>query len=494
MRVIRSSPRLEARRGTALTTKGTKNMIQSTKLPLFIIVLALSNLALLAPVKAVNPTNTFITEGKEAGNMTTTGLFDSALGCYALHSVTTGYGDTAIGAYALFNNTTGYSNTGTGDSALYSNTTGVNNTATAALALESNTTGCNNTASGARALRFNTTGSANAADGAFALNSNLTGSYNTASGSAALYSNTAGSNNTATGYNALSSNTTGANNLANGFQALYSNTTGFYNLATGANALYANTTGSYNMANGGSALFHNTIGNYNVAEGLNALFHNTTGGYNIAIGTNAGSNLTTGSANIDIGNVGVTDEAKTIRIGTQGIQNDTYIAGINRVALAGGVGVMIDINGHLGTAVSSARFKEDIKPMDKTSETILSLKPVTFHYKKDLDPKAIAQFGLVAEEVEKVNPDLVARDEEGKAYTVRYEAVNAMLLNEFLKEHRKVEKQQATIAEIRATMAKQEATVAQQQKEIEALTAGLQKVSEQVALQNSSATTFAAAK
>lgn len=148
--------------------------------------------------------------------------------------------------------------------------------------------------------------------------------------------------------------------------------------------------------------------------------------------------------------------------------------------MPGGVGVIVDANGHLGTVVSSERFKEEIKPMDQASQAILALKPVTFHYKHELDPKGIAQFGLVAEEVEKVNPALVARDEKGKAYTVRYEAVNAMLLNEFLKEHRKVQEQEATISEMKSAIAKQEATNAQQQKQIETLTAGFEKVSEQL--------------
>ena len=171
-------------------------------------------------------------------------------------------------------------------------------------------------------------------------------------------------------------------------------------------------------------------------------FNNTTGSNNIALGFNAGFNLTTGSNNIDIGNTGVAaGESNTIRIGTEGTQKATFIAGISGVTVAGGVGVIIDTNGHLGTVVSSARFKDEIKPMDKASEAILALQPVTFRYKKELDPDGIPQFGLVAEQVEKVNPDLVARDEQGKPYTVRYEAVNAMLLNEFLKEHRKVEEQ-----------------------------------------------------
>ena len=190
------------------------------------------------------------------------------------------------------------------------------------------------------------------------------------------------------------------------------------------------------------------------------------------MGSSAGINLTNGSNNIDIGNAGVAGESSTIRVGTKGTHTNTFIAGINGVTVAGGVGVIIDANGHLGTKTSSARFKEAIKPMDKASEAILALQPVTFRYKHELDPEGVPQFGLVAEQVEKVNPDLVARDEQGKVYTVRYEAVNAMLLNEFLKEHRKVEQL--------------EATAAHQQKEIEALTAGLQKVSAQVELKQPS--------
>jgi hypothetical protein len=177
-------------------------------------------------------------------------------------------------------------------------------------------------------------------------------------------------------------------------------------------------------------------------------------------------NLTTGDDNIDIGNEGVIADAGTIRIGD--VQTATFIAGISGATVAGGVSVIVDAGGHLGTVVSSQRFKADIKPMDKASEAILALKPVTFRYKHELDPDGIPQYGLVAEEVEKVNPALVARDAKGEVYTVRYEAVNAMLLNEFLKQHRKVEQQDATIAK--------------QQKQIEALTTGLQKVSDQLEL------------
>jgi hypothetical protein len=289
---------------------------------------------------------------------------------------------------------------------------------------------------------------------------------NTAEGDNALFSLTTGTANTAVGFQALVSNTTGFDNTAIGYTALDRNTTGIQNTANGASALFSNTTGSANTANGSGALELNTTGIQNTANGAFALQNNTTGNSNIALGNSAGSNLTTGSNNIDIGNVGVAGESKKIRIGTSGTHTNTFIAGISGVTVAGGVGVIVDTNGHLGTVVSSERFKDEIKPMDKASEAILALKPVTFRYKPEIDPEGVPQFGLVAEDVEKVNPHLVARDAEGKVYTVRYEAVNAMLLNEFLKEHRKVEDL--------------EANAARQQKQIEALTAGLQKVSAQL--------------
>jgi Chaperone of endosialidase len=332
-------------------------------------------------------------------------------------------------------------------------------------ALGANTTGAENTAFGDAALNLNTTGSANTAVGFDALLTNKTGSANTATGFGALFKNTA-TNNTATGSVALEFNTTGTANTANGAGALRANTTGSNNTAVGEAALLSNTTASDNTANGLSALKANTTGINNTATGFEALESNTTGGGNVALGYQAGLNLTTGSNNIDIGAgvLGVAAEANTIRIGTTQIK--TFIAGIHGATASGGAAVFINASGELGTLTSSARFKEAIKPMDKASEAILALKPVTFRYKKELDPDGIPQFGLVAEQVEKVNPDLVARDEQGKVYTVRYEAVNAMLLNEFLKEHRKVEEQGATIAK--------------QQKQIEALTAGLQKVSDQL--------------
>jgi trimeric autotransporter adhesin len=198
------------------------------------------------------------------------------------------------------------------------------------------------------------------------------------------------------------------------------------------------------------------------------------------LGGLAGFNLTTGDYNIDIGYnvVGVAGESNTIRIGNMTI-TDTYIRGIRGVTIASGAPVLVAANDQLGTMTSSKRFKDAIKPMDNASEALFGLKPATFHYKKEIDPKGTAQFGLVAEDVEKVNPDLVVRDKEGKPYSVRYDQVNAMLLNEFLKEHKKVEQQETTIAQLKKEL---EATTERQQKQIEALTAGLQKVSAQLEL------------
>jgi hypothetical protein len=475
----------------------------------------------------------------------TSGGWNTAEGSHALYNNRAGYANTADGSYALQNNASSSYNTAVGTWALqwidfdnpgYNTAVGIfalqgsdyyypnygsYNTAIGASALPINHDGNFNTAIGYLALQYNYDGSYNTATGVSALNGGSgiyntadgyqagfaagggyntaigvnalyynTSSYNTATGATALYFNISGVDNTANGFEALYSNTTGDDNTASGNAALLSNTTGNNNAATGNAALYLNTTGSNNTAYGLQALYSNTIGINNTADGLNALFSNTTGSSNIALGTSAGFNLTTGKNNIDIGNAGLAGESAKIRIGTNGTQKATFIAGISGVAVPGGVGVIVGTDGKLGTVVSSERFKDAIKPMDKASEAILSLQPVTFRYKHDLDPDGMAQFGLVAEQVEKVNPDLVARDEHGKPYTVRYDAVNAMLLNEFLKEHRKVEEQQAMVTQLRAMVAKQEISNAQQQTKMEGLTAALkeqaaqiQKVSDQLRTQ-----------
>jgi hypothetical protein len=349
-----------------------------------------------------------------------------------------------------------------------------NNTAEGTDALFSLTTGPDNTALGFEALFSNTTGDSNTATGSIALMSNTTGVRNTANGFAALNSNTTGERNTATGRAALTFNTTGNNNTADGHDALFSNGTGIRNTATGSFALFFNTTGNDNAALGYFALYNNTTGNSNTANGYGALLNNTTGVGNIALGNFAGANLTTGNQNIDVGNVGVAADANTIRIGTQGTQTNAYLAGIYQTNIAKGLVVKVDSDGHLGTVGSSERFKDEIKPMNQTSEAILSLRPVTFRYKHELDPEGIAQFGLVAEQVEKVNPDLVARDADGKVNTVRYDAVNAMLLNEFLKEHRKVEEQEKTIVELKSGMTALAATVKEQAAQIQKVSAQLE--------------------
>ena len=349
-------------------------------------------------------------------------------------------------------------------------------------ALFSLTTGPDNTAIGFDALFSNTTGDSNTATGSIALSTNTTGVRNTANGYAALNSNTTGERNTATGRAAMVNNTTGNNNTADGHDALFSNTTAIRNTASGSFALFSNTTGPNNTALGYFALFSNTTGNSNTAAGYDALLNNTTGVGNIGLGNFAGANLTTGDNNIDVGSVGVAAETNTIRIGTEGTQTNAYLAGIYQTNIAKGLVVQVDSGGHLGTVGSSERFKDAIKPMDKASEAILALKPVTFHYKKELDPDGTPQFGLVAEEVEKVNPDLVVRDANRKAYTVRYEAVNAMLLNEFLKEHRTVQEQKATIAQLKQDF---QSRLAEQQKQIEALSAGLQKVTARIEMSKS---------
>jgi len=291
--------------------------------------------------------------------------------------------------------------------------------------------------------------------------------------------------NTANGAYALSSNTLGHDNTATGYIALSSNTTGIQNTVTGAFALANNRIANNNTADGFQALNSNT-GAGNTAIGSNALLGNSTGTFNIGLGVSAGTNLTTGSNNIAIGNYGVAGESNTIRIGQA--QTRTFINGISGVAIAGAA-VVVNANGQLGVVASSADFKHQIRPMAEESKAILALKPVSFCYDQDIDENGLPQFGLVAEDVEKVNPDLVLRDKEGKPYTVRYDAVNAMLLNEFLKEHRKVEEQQTTITELKSTVAQQQkdfqTTAAHQQKQIEALTAGLQKMSAQLEVSKS---------
>jgi hypothetical protein len=275
-------------------------------------------------------------------------------------------------------------------------------------------------------------------------NFTMTGDFNTGLGRNALFINTTGSFNTATGAFALQLNTTGADNTANGEAALNRNTTGFANTASGSLALANNTIGNFNTATGGAALFGNTSGDANTATGVNAL-GNTVGTNNIGIGFNGGLDLTTGSNNICIGNAGVGTESSTIRIGTVGIQTSTFIAGISGTTSREGVGVFVNGSGQLGTMTSTRRVKEDIREIAGESDGLMRLRPVAFRYKPEIDPTGLAQYGLIAEEVADVYPDLVVYDRDGRPETVRYHLVNALLLNEVQRQHRTAEAQEKLI-------------------------------------------------
>jgi trimeric autotransporter adhesin len=423
---------------------------------LLFVSLLIGCLAILPMAQAVTPapdggySNGNTAEGTNALFNLTSGATNTGIGVNALFSVRTGSQNTAVGANALKSNTAS-GNTAVGFHALLTNTTGTLNTATGGGALLRNTTGDDNTGTGVAALSRNTQGSDNTATGFQALLNNTTGVENTATGVSALGENTTGNFNTADGFGALDLNTVGAGNTATGYEALSFNISGGGNTAIGQKALF-HTLGSDNTAVGDGALSSNTTAGGNTAMGGDALASNTTGHSNLALGVAAGFNATTGSNNVYIG-VGM--------LGVAGESNACYIASIFGQTSANGTAVSINSSGKLGTITSSRRFKDDIKPMDKASEAVFALNPVTFRYKKDLDPLGIPQFGLVAEDVARINPDLVVRDTEGKPYTVRYDAVNAMLLNEFLKEHREMQ---------------------ELKKQVAVLTAGLQKVSAQLEL------------
>ena len=360
-------------------------------------------------------------------------------------------------------------NTAEGQNALLNLTTGHHNTAVGFFSLGADATGSYNTAIGAGALLANTADS-NTATGFGALLSNTIGSSNTANGALALFYNNTGHDNTAIGFATLFHNTTGYENTATGGEALDLNTTGHDNTAIGQAALLVNTSGSGNTAIGVDAL-ENNIGSNNTAIGFAALANNATGNNNVALGYLAGAIQITGNSNVYIGVQGSTEE-----------YNACYIANIFGQTLTEPQYVYVNSQGKLGTVFCSKRFKEDIKSMDNASEALLALKPVTFRYKKEIDPTGILQFGLVAEDVEKINRHLVVRDQEGKPYSVRYNQVNAMLLNEFLKEHQRIEKlkkhYESAITQQQKTF---ESKFAAEDKQIEALAMGLEKLSAQLA-------------
>jgi len=418
-------------------------------------------------------------EGQNALLNLTTGSANTAVGWFSLSSDATGSFNTATGAGALLFNTAD-ANTAFGTAALLFNTDGANNTAVGAAALLDNSTSKQNTATGSQAL-MNNTADANTAMGFQALQSNTTGGTfagtgdflevgpNTAVGALALGQNTTAGANTAVGYQALGNMTIGFGpnlggfSTAVGFKALASADTstggGDFNDAFGHEALAKTTTGYSNVGIGAGALFNNTTGIDNAAVGNSALF-NSTGSFNTALGYTAGFNATSGSGNVYIG---------AFVTGSAGESDHTYIRNINTTSVSGGGSdtVTVDLStGLLGHLSSSRRYKEDIQPMDDASQTLFALKPVTYRYKKEIDQSQSLDYGLIAEEVAQVDPNLALRDGKGQIESVRYNAINAMLLNEFLKEHKKVQDL--------------ETTVAQQQKGMEVLTAQLKEQAAQI--------------
>lgn len=289
--------------------------------------------------------------------------------------------------------------------------------------------GCHNTAAGYEALHVDTSGS-----------------YNTAIGVEALVANTTGNNNTGVGAYTLSSNTGGSNNTASGYYALHSNSGGNDNTAEGYNALYSNTTGANNTGAGYQTLHNNTTGSENTASGFEALYANTTGGHNIALGYQAGYNVTTGSYNIEIGTTGSSSDADSIQIGVQGTQKSALIAGIYGTAVTGAA-VYVTSSGHLGVQASSERYKTDITTMPDVSAKLADLRPVTFHYKND--PSGTLQYGLIAEEVAKVYPELVLRSPDGRIDGVRYEELAPILLNEVQQQKAQLRDMQQQVAELK---------------------------------------------
>jgi trimeric autotransporter adhesin len=388
-----------------------------------LILVSLVSVALLPGVQAVVPAP----DGGYPG-------FNTAEGTNALKNLTTGVGNAAVGWYSLFSNADGSFNTAVGAGTLLFN-----------IGDQSTGEGIQNTAVGTAALLFNTTGQQNTATGVFALEANTIGSVNSALGFGALENNTEGSDNTAMGAFALAANTIGNFNTASGAAALQTNTTGLFNTASGYGALTGNTAGSSNTALGKLAGF------------------STTGDGNVCIGADV--------------------------FGVDGESNTTRIRNIGSTPIVGGTTVVVESTGgigdaRIGYASSSRRYKQEIKPMDKASEMLFALKPVTFRAKPNLGSAGIMRYGLIAEDVESVDPNLVVYNAEGKPETLRFDSINAMLLNEFLKAHRAVQ-------ELKSNAAKQEATIAHQQRQIEALTAGLQKVSARIKLSKTAPETIA---
>jgi hypothetical protein len=395
-----------------------------------------------------NPTDSDATGNTAGGDsalssVTVNGVQNTAFGAGALQLTTTGDNNTAVGYNTLILNTGGDGNTASGFAAMNLNTTGSYNTAAGFAALQYNTTGTDNTASGSRALFNNVDGGENTASGVSALFGNTSGDANTASGAEALYANTTGGSNTASGAGALRENTTGSFNTAGGYRALYYSS-GDSNTASGAYALYLSAGGGYNTAAGSQALLVNGNGARNTAVGFQALKSNT-GHRNIAVGYQAGSVLESGNQNIYLGHPGAKNESKTLRLGSA--QTRTFVAGVAEASV-NGASVLVTPSGRLGVQLSSARYKEGIEPLGAASDGVHRLRPVTFVYRDD--EQRLRQYGLIAEEVAAVYPELVTRTEAGQVQAVRYQELIPLLLNELQQQQRALLRHQQELAELRA--------------------------------------------
>jgi hypothetical protein len=373
---------------------------------------------------------------------------NTAMGTGALNTLGNGpngtSGNTAVGMNALFSTPNSQYNTAVGQSALFSNITGAANTGIGIGSLTANTTGNYNTAIGASSLSYNTESDGSTAVGYATLYSS-TGSHNTAMGFTAMSNNGTGYYNSAFGEETLLMNGSGNYNTAIGANALLSNVTGSGNTALGASALHANT-GQENTASGASALYGNTTGGSNTAIGQRAMHSNTTGSNNIAVGASAGENLTTGSNNIDIGSRGIAGDKSTIRIGTPGIQSTAFVAGILGSQVTGSA-VYVTSAGQLGVLASSERYKTQIAPMGSDTDGLQRLRPVTFRLKAD--PRGSLQYGLIAEEVAKVYPELVIRDAAGRIEGVRYDELAPMLLNELKRQKEQMADMRKAVTELK---------------------------------------------
>ena len=401
--------------------------------------------------------------GAQALATNTIGYENLGIGSYALYANTTGQYNTAIGAYALFANqtgrgntavgtgdlsfSTGNANTGIGSYALWRNTTGNNNTALGYYALLRYQTPGNNTAIGANSMIGQFTQSSPTAQKDFSIN---TGANNTAVGAATLTVNTAGGANSVLGTNAMTANVTGSYNSAFGIETLAANTVGNYNAAFGAAALQNSVTASQNTAIGTGALRSDTTGRGNSATGFLSLYGTTTGIGNTAVGSSAGVNVATGNYNtyIGYGVAGFTSADQYVtRIGVTTIDPSnpgsptTFVGGIYNSGVTGGLPVYVTASGQLGFSASSERYKTDIRTLQKAGDRLKGLRAVSFHVRSD--PRGALQYGLIAEEVDRVYPELVIRDASGTIQGVRYDELAPLLLGE-------VQQQAVVIAELQA--------------------------------------------